>query len=86
MGSDNCAAHSVGRHLLSHGKTTDRSHDDDDDVVTSLSADVWPTLIYHTMTMSPPEIHLLIAWLPNPLFPILHPILPSWFTSTYKME
>jgi hypothetical protein len=78
MGLDNCAAHSVGRHLLSHGKTTDKSHDDDDDdVVTSLSADVWPTLIYHTMIISPPETHLLIAWTPSPLYPILHTIFPS---------
>jgi hypothetical protein len=68
MGLDNCAAHSVGRHLLSHGKTTDRSHDDDD-VVTSLSADVWPTLIYHTMVISPPETHLLIAWTPKSSLP-----------------
>jgi hypothetical protein len=45
-GSDNCAAHSVGRHLLSHGKNTDRFHggDDDNDVVTSsFSADVLPS-------------------------------------------
>ena len=86
-GSNNCDVHSVGRHLLSHGKTTDRSHDDDDDddeeeeeqdddddddvVTSSLSADVWPILIHHIMTMSPPEMHLLTACPPlppNPLF------------------
>jgi hypothetical protein len=64
-GNDNCAAHSVGRHLLSHSKTTESCHggNDEDDVVTSsVSADVWPILIYHTMKMSPPETHLLTAW------------------------
>ena len=77
--SDNCAAHSVGRHLLSHGKTTDRSHDD---VVTSRSADVWPILIYHTTTMSPPEMHLVVA---SPLPP---PILssPLLLFSTYALQ
>ena len=89
-GSNICAAHSVGRHLLSCGKTTDRSndnYDDDDDVTSSLSADVWPILIYHTMTVSPPEMHLLTAC-PPPIIssPILHTILLSWITSTYEME
>jgi hypothetical protein len=37
---DLISAHSVGRHLLFHGKSTDRSHDDD--MASSLSVDVCP--------------------------------------------